>query len=304
VNVMNTVLRNLTLSLSFLSMTASLHAFEVTFNSVERWSQISDRIFVGEIRSITDANQDRQLVACASQLALKGGNEPLVVKWVEGGQTTTVQTGEVVVVFLYKPEGSKDTLALWLKTQPPTHVDARLACHLPFDNDGVLVTNAHDVVRLVRSELPEKSVPAGPRRGVIRRFRFAGHNCHNNRTAPPKNSEVLSRDNTNTSWVVRTQAIFKILSYPGTETRKLIRGCLDDPAQQIVVKYSGTGTDIVYYPVQQAAYLALRHLGVPVEEPDPYYPEVSPPGFDVFGRYPLLIPRVTGSASLEDVAAD
>ena len=71
--------------------------------------------------------------------------------------------------------------------------------------------------------------------------------------------------------------IFNLISYPGEETVRLIRPFLEDKTTQEVGSYRGQKSKTVtdYYPVRQAAYLALTLLGEKyTKPPQPFYPDI------------------------------
>jgi hypothetical protein len=72
---------------------------------------------------------------------------------------------------------------------------------------------------------------------------------------------------------VRASTALHLGEYPGEETVKALRQLLRDTAKDSLMTFGSDGKRravVVYYPVRQASYLALRMLGIDVPKPEGY----------------------------------
>lgn len=68
----------------------------------------------------------------------------------------------------------------------------------------------------------------------------------------------------------RAKAARRLAAYPGADTEKILRPLLQDPGKATLITHDEDKTEIPVevYPVRQAAYEALKQLGVEVKKPE------------------------------------
>jgi hypothetical protein len=88
----------------------------------------------------------------------------------------------------------------------------------------------------------------------------------------------------------RLSSIYNLVSYPGEETITAIRPLLSNNESVQMNRSGPSAEEITIYPVRQAAYLALRLLGVDVRRPDQYNREALPWGFEQGFESPVFFP--------------
>jgi hypothetical protein len=94
------------------------------------------------------------------------------------------------------------------------------------------------------------------------------------RTADPEYKAILVKQLRDGD---QESAIYNLISYPGKDTRDLIRPFLKDPRTSELQVADPAGHDrmktVKIYPLRQAAYSALTLLGESTEKPEGYYPD-------------------------------
>ena len=132
-----------------------------------------------------------------------------------------------------------------------------------------------------------KGVSAGPRYLTVpvpdwtaaNRVLFAGSETLLNVPADSEYRAVFIRNLGSHYASVRASTALHLAEYPSTETVNVLRALLDDAAMDSLVAFGGSDakhrTVVRYYPVRQAAYVALSKLGVAVPKPAGYVDNAS-----------------------------
>jgi hypothetical protein len=279
------------------------HARWERSESIEWWTNVSDTVTVMQIvdaKAIEPLNGHwlSQRVTCQKPIPLKGNEADEISFRQDYWKDTTasqvdqpLRTGDHVLIFRAHEDGKTEAkVAFWLNLSKP---DERLSGHAAYDNDCKLLTSEKDITTLLKSRIVAERPPATRRRGLI--VNFAGEKGDMSwdfvRTADPEYRKVLVEQLRQSKFSdEKASAIFNLASYPSGETVKLIRPYLNDPETAEVQKYGPDQDTIRYYPIRQAAYLALKVLGEKVEEPTPYFKNVQPWDFEVGFEDPAYFP--------------
>jgi hypothetical protein len=95
--------------------------------------------------------------------------------------------------------------------------------------------------------------------------------------ADPERAEKLLEQARDGETAVRARAAWRLANYHTAHTERLLRALLTDPGTSVLTTHDGgRKKERVVYPVRQAAYRALRALGVSVGKPDGFdrnYPD-------------------------------
>jgi hypothetical protein len=188
-----------------------------------------------------------------------------------------IRPGDHVLLFYGRRDRSQsDPVGAYINlTAPDTSMTAAA-----YDNACRKLTDGTEILGLVRSRIRDGYTKK--QRGLLVTF-----------TARPQPFDthwdfVITADPENKSRVIeelkswrKEEAICNLVSYPGEETVRLLRPLLNDPTTAESFESDGAKRKNVrrWYPVRQAAYLALTLLGEKVERPKPYYPDLMSWGF-------------------------
>jgi hypothetical protein len=190
--------------------------------------------------------------------------------------------------------------AFWVNVTNP---DPNSWYHAPYNNDHEFLRDEEAILSLVKSRIQRREgTVSSRRRGLIIPLHwYADPNetvigySDLVRTADPEYKQVLITQLKKGEFTAG--AIYNLISYPGQETvglirpylsdntkgtarieNKTIKSRLADTLKKLGIKLSHRTEykTVTYYPVRQAAYLALVLLGEKVEKPQPYYDNLRP----------------------------
>jgi hypothetical protein len=252
-------------------------AFAIWFRSysIEWQTDAADVVVVVEVRSgrqiePLNAHWDSQEVSCRVLETIKGefgedvsfrqdfANRSHPVKF----EDRPLKAGDHVLLFVNKTAGKKGhEVENWVNLTSPNQRKVT-GSHAACDNDCTLLQTREAILGLIKARVESGSVL---KRGLIVRFKPGGDYRHDFViTAEPEYKgrilELLAIED----WYARCLGIFNLVSYPGKETERLLRGFLDDDK----VAFAGFGEqETEYHPVRHAAFIALRLLDVDVPAP-------------------------------------
>ncbi|MBI4613765.1 MAG: hypothetical protein HY720_09160 [Planctomycetes bacterium] len=125
----------------------------------------------------------------------------------------------------------------------------------------------------LRLEVPEDS-PAF-------RALWSGSACYLIVPADPEYLPGLIEETRSENPWARARAAWRLATYPGEETEKLLRGLLSDPGTSSVgASRGGESVEVEVFPVRQAAYEALVALGFKVDKPEGWSEALEHHSFD------------------------
>jgi len=247
--------------------------------SVEWWANLADEILLVEVAGakelepLNEYHISRELT-CRTKEALRGaGTQEQTFRHDfhrTGKVDRAIEIGDELLLFVIQKLKFNDTNPVfWVSLTRP---HPKLATHAAHDNTARLLTSKDEILKTVRSRLTGADAKTAPRkRGVIMEMPEADIYWDFVRTADPDLKPGLLKDLGSKYSQGRCNAIHNLISYPDAETIKAIRALLTDPDTQEVRAYGEKQETIRYYPVRQAAYLALTLLGEKVEKPAPYF---------------------------------
>ncbi len=274
--------------------TTPAHAISFRSSSVEWQTDLADILVICRVqakKSIEPLNEyrDSQEVTCHFVEAVKGEwSKPISFrqdypsqKHPDTGVTQRINKGQRILLFLSvsKRRVAVETLD-WINLSSPVRKRGPTAA--AYDNDSKLLTNELSILKVVRRHAVRK---LERKRGLIVEFPFfppedaRGYYHDFVTTAEPEFKQQFIDQLQSKYHGDRCSAIFNLVSYPSDATRRLIRPFLSDSATATVGNYGGEGRDITYYPVRQAAYVALALLNDNPPLPKPYFEKIMPPMF-------------------------
>jgi hypothetical protein len=283
-----------------LCSTNSALAISFRSESVEWQTDLSNSIVIGSVtesRALDpeDEYRDVQEVTCRPVEWIKGTGPANILfrhrfpnaKRPGEGNVSAIRKGQRILIFLVKdPNKDKYVPLNWINLSDPTR--SGTSPHIAYDNDCGPLASEESILAVVRGRVKKTAnVKNTQRRGLLVMFRPMEDVHHEFViTADPKYRQQFVDlleigGNENRCW-----AIFNLVSYPSKDTIEIIRPMLHDKGTQETTIYEGGDPfrgepkTVVYYPVRQAAYLALALLGEKVDRPVPYYEEVIPNPFD------------------------
>jgi len=281
--------------------------------SIEWWTDLSDTVALLEISQTEKLESENkywesQEVSCNKVEAFKGDCPKTIVlrhsyrrgedkRWTPNERILFFKVREFQVHGTLRDSGDA---AYWVNVSNP---DANSWYHAPHNNDHEFLRDEEAILSLVKSriERPEATLSTRRRGLIIPLHWYADPNeivmgySDFVRTADPEYKQVLIRQLKKREF--REDAIYNLISYPGQETPGLILPYLSDNTKAttriqkktiksrlahilsklgIKVSQRAEYKTVTYYPVRQAAYLALVLLGEKVERPQPYYDNLRP----------------------------
>jgi hypothetical protein len=260
-------------------------------HSLEWWTNVSDTVAIAEVAStkkIEPLNEywQSQEVRCTVTKTLQGKRRETFTfrqdyRDQEPGEMSAVavlRPRTRVLLFCVRPaESRKIEIIFWVNLSRP---DAKLSMQAPFNNDCKWLKDGQSVLALVKSRVKKENLRnRAKKRGVI--VPFTAYDAGDMywdfvRTADPEYKAVLIKELRNGD---KESAIYNLISYPGKETRDLIRPLLIDGSTgelQVIGDSKDPPGDRIdkFYPVRQAAYRALKLLGESPKKPKGYDPDV------------------------------
>jgi hypothetical protein len=184
-----------------------------------------------------------------------------------------------VLLFCVRVAGVRKTeIIFWVNLSKP---DVQLSTHAAYNNGCKWLEDSDSVLALVKGRIAREN----PRDRTTKRGIIVGFTAYHAgdmywdfvRTADVEYKPELVKQlrDGGKEW-----AIYNLISYPGKDTRDLIRPFLKDASTSELQVYDGkdaSGTAhfkrVRIYRLRQTAYLALNLLGEPTEKPDGYYPD-------------------------------
>ena len=269
------------------------HAMWMRSESLEWKTQMSDLILlakVSRVHSILPLNEyyDSQEVECASIKCLKGNGLQNVTfrqdyphRGKGIGSEKPLKPGTRVMLFIQRTKrNTSDEVHFWVNIDKP---EPKLEAHAAYDNNCNCLSKGDRIVDLVSARVKLDSTNNFiKKRGLI--VRFKGSERWDMywdfvRTADPEFKNKLV-EQIKKPISDKTALIHNLVSYPDEDTARIIRSFLADLSTSEVHLYGPNREDITYYPVRQAAYLALTLMGKTVERPSPYYDLIRPGLFE------------------------
>lgn len=260
--------------------------------SLEWWTNVSDLVAVAEVADTKrigplDGDLRSQEVRCVSTATLKGDRIDSFVfrqdyrdkELASCTDAAALRPKTRVLLFGVRAAGARTTeVIFWVNLTEP---DANLSTHAPYNNDCKWLEDGTSVLALVKARVArENPQDRTKRRGVIVPFTaYQGGDMYWDfvRTADPDYKPELVKQLRNGD---RESAIYNLISYPGQDTRDLIRPFLKDASVRESQVNDGNYTSgsarmktVKIYPLRQAAYAALVLLGEPTEKPEGYDPD-------------------------------
>lgn len=252
-------------------------------HSVEWWVNISDVIAIVEITALREHNSDlapdrkvHELIGQARE-TLWGKKHDTITFRQEYSlkrkpddllSDRRIAVGDRVLVFLAtRSDTRKMETAFWINLSAPgTDTQA----HAAYNNDAKHLRDAKSILSLVKARI--KQGETTKRRGLIVNFPDAGDVYWDFVITADSRYKKRFISELRTSPLY---AIYNLVSYPGPETVRLIRPFLKDNATTDI-QIGPEQKTVTYYPLRQAAYLALTWLGEKVEQPERYNPDIAP----------------------------
>jgi hypothetical protein len=262
--------------------------------SVEWWTNISDVIAVADVEStaqIDPLNEywQSQEVRCSTTATLKGERiDSFAFRHDYRGKEQGTKTFDaslrpktkLLLFYVRESDDEAGEVAFWVNLTRP---DVTMAPHAPYNNDCKRLDDGEAIVALVKARIAmENPRDKSKKRGVI--VPYAAANPGDMywdfvRTADSDYKPVLVKELCRGN---PESAIYNLVSYPGQETRDLIRPFLKDATAHDIDVDDGRDTagrarrkKLKCYPLRQAAYLALVLLGESPEKPEGYIPDES-----------------------------
>jgi hypothetical protein len=277
-------------AIGFLGPAAS--AMTAQSESIEWWTNIADAIALGRVTKVSpkpSAHKEsglQQVVQCKIEETLNGKPPESVVfqHWfdpgvrgkgfVKAGGDRQLLPGDRVLLFVGRHTSSDaNGVGFWANLTEPNPV---WAPHAAYNNECKLLTDGQAILSLVRSRVGRGLTQK--KRGLMVRFTAGLDGVSGTRwdfiiTADPEFKEGLVRDLHAADWNSVEDAICNLVSYPGPETVALLRPLLNDKTAVESKGYTDESKKQrimrKWYPLRQAAYLALTLLGEQVDPPDP-----------------------------------
>lgn len=286
--------------------------------SLEWWADLSDTVVLMEVTQtektdFKNKSWEAQNISCRRVETFKGDCPDSIVlrHTYRRGNEKAWAPKERILFFKLKELEIHGVLrharnaAFWVNVTNP---DPNSWYHAPYNNDHEFLRDEEAILSLVKSRIQRREGTVNSRRrGLIIPLywhadpneAFMGYSDFV-RTADPEYKEVLIGRLSRGEF--KTEAIYNLISYPGQETVGLIRPYLSDTTKGtaqieketiksrladtlkklgIKLSHRTEYETVTYYPVRQAAYLALVLLGEKVERPQPYYDNLRPRLFEV-----------------------
>ncbi len=301
-----TLIKKIAVSIVFLLfMQQSAHAIWMRSESIEWNTQISDTIIISKVssvKSISPLNEywDSQEVSCDSTTNLKGKHlEKMIFRQDyrhqkgEKGENfyKALKPGARIMLFIMNSKSDKsDKVIFWVNLDEPGPL---YNDHAAYNNNCELLSSGEKIIALVNDRIKlEQKNGSAKKRGVIVPFKGSETMEMSRdfvRTADPEFKKTII-EHLKEPHCDTTNAIHNLISYPDEETIKLLEQFLTDPTTSEVGLYGPDRKTITYYPVRQAAYLALSLMGKSPKKPSPYYELTQPWLFEVGMDNPSYFP--------------
>lgn len=215
------------------------------------------------------------------------------------GTAPAIQVGQRVLVFLVESPGKKREVIEWINLSRPNREANPLVGHTAYDNRCKVIGDEPSILSAVRERVKTTAkFKDTKRRGVIVMFGPPG-DIYVDFVIPadPQYRKRFVDALKSNRAAERCDGVFNLVSYPGVETIRLLRSMQHDPATETITVVERSGSfqprekkRITYYPVRQAASVALSLLGETVDQPVLEYEEQLPApfvtGFEDEGHFP------------------